>query len=63
MNFNEKRAPILMSWLELDIGDIFYHVWTHKIGVKLSANSFYYFTDKSLHHWAKLNQEGHKKRL
>lgn len=61
IHFNEKRPPELMSWTQLDVGDIFYHVWVHKIGVKLSKNSFYYFNDKSLHHWAKPSQEGHKK--
>lgn len=59
--FKDKRAFELVSWNDLDIGDIFYHVWLHKTGLKLSKNYFYYFDDKSFSHWSKLNQEGHKK--
>ena len=59
IHFNEKREPELVSWLQLDIGDVYYHIHTHQSGVKTGSNSFYYFTDKSYHRWPKYLRESH----
>ena len=61
IHFKEKREPELVSWNQLDIGDVYYHIHTHAIGVKTSTNSFYYFSDKSNHHWPKYLTESHAK--
>ena len=60
IHFNEKREPEIVTWNQLDIGDIYYHRHTHDIGVKTGANTFYYFTDKSYHHWPRYLIEAHK---
>ena len=59
IHFNEKREPEIVTWNQLDIGDIYYHRHTHAIAVKTSSNSFFNFTDKSNHHWNKDLRELH----
>ena len=61
IHFKEKREPELLSWNQLDIGDIYYHIHNHTIAVKTGSKSFFNFTDKAYHHWPKYLNESHDK--
>lgn len=45
-----------LSWDELKVTDVFYHTFTHNVGMKTSKNSYISFSDKKYHTRSKLLQ-------
>ena len=51
----------LLTWNELRIGDIYYHVHSEDFNIKTGNNSYFDISDHEFHTWPKLLQESHDK--
>ena len=59
MIINYKFKPDtteLLSWEELNIGDVYYHNFTKNVCIKISPNGYLSFTDKKYHTRSKILQ-------
>lgn len=54
-------TPHCLSWDELKIGDVYYHMCTKKVNMKTSKNSYVSFSDKKYHTRSKLLQGSRSK--
>ena len=52
---------ILLSWDELKVGDVVYHIFTANVLMKTSKNSYVSLYDKKYHTRSKLLQGSHSK--
>ena len=50
-----------LSWDELKVSDVFYHIHTKNVCMKTSKNSYVSFIDKKYHTRSKLLQGSHSK--
>ena len=51
----------LLSWEELKVSDVFYHIHTKDVCMKTSKNSYVSFHNKKYHTRSKLLQGSHSK--
>lgn len=51
----------ILSWDELKIGDVYYHIFLKSVGMKTSKNSYISFSDHKYHTRSKLLQGSHSK--
>ncbi len=58
---NTPDTPHYLSWDELKIGDVYYHMYTKKVNMKTSKNSYVSFSDKKYHTRSKLLQGSRSK--
>lgn len=49
-------SPDFLSWDELKIGDVYYHMFAKTVNMKTSKNSYVSFSDKKYHTRSKLLQ-------
>lgn len=64
MIIKQKYKPdtdVLLSWDELKVSDVFYHIYTKNVCIKTSKNSYFSFCDKKYHTRSKLLQDSHSK--
>ena len=64
MTIKQKYKPDtneLLSWDELKVSDVFYHIYTKNFCMKTSKNSYVSFRDKKYHTRSKLLQGSHSK--
>ena len=55
--YDEHQYYELVSWSELDIGDIYIHIHNKDFSVKTGPQSYFTFDNRSFHYWPKLLQE------
>lgn len=64
MKFNFKYKPYKnesLGWDDIDIGQAFYHRYTHNIGIKTSSKAYFCFNDNSYHTRSKLLSNSNSK--